>query len=108
MSACFCLFGWIFCPSLPVPLSRSQRAGRLVAVCQSVYPSGEACGAGRAPNPSRLGWLVGERATPVCAVTCAGYSVQALTSGEGALGSLAKFADSFERPAKVIVDAVTP
>ena len=37
-------------------------------------------------------------------VAClAGFGVQALTTGEGALGSLAKFANTFDSP---LVDAV--
>jgi hypothetical protein len=32
----------------------------------------------------------------LCVLSCPGYGVQALTQGTGALGSLAKFAESFE------------
>lgn len=34
----------------------------------------------------------------VCLFAPAGYSVQALTTGEGALGSLAKFSDNLASP----------
>ena len=37
---------------------------------------------------------------------CAGFGVQALVTGEGALGSLAKFSETFGIDAEEIVEAV--